>query len=620
MAVRWQWYVSGAMLAGCCLAGCRDAPSPPVAPAAPVQSTVELREGKVTISGDDSLAAQLSWRVPAVDVTADTAAQSRRQARQALREGHLYEDGQAAIPLYLALLRLDAQDAVAVEGLRQSVTALLERGDIALELAGDDRDALQLSRAIAAVARVAAADAETVQAYQTRVDRAEEIWELNQRAEAELSAGRLGVEGENGAMPILRRVLQLQPDQPRALQTLAAVESAAIRQAEVAAEQGDFALAGSWLQRASQVRQDSPTIDDARERIDGLRQQRIRRLNDEAIAGLFELNGLARARRHLDAILQIAEPGNAVAADLRQRIDLATHYGLFRPGQAFTDALSGGGRGPQMRVVPHGAFHMGAPDGEPGADEAEQPTRYLRFDRGFALAVHEVTVGEFRRFKEATGHRTRAERRGYSLVWDERSGNFVRRSGADWHTDHAGAPAADTMPVLHVSPRDADAYAEWLAAQTGQRYRLPSEAEFEYALRAGTTSRYPWGDDRPPNGSGNMTGARERSPSGRSWANAFAGYADGYWGPAPVARFPANAYGLHDVSGNVSEWVADCWHHSYRRAPSDVAAWFNPGCRTRVIRGGSWSSAPPQMRSAWRAPADVDTTNAHIGFRVARDL
>ena len=176
------------------------------------------------------------------------------------------------------------------------------------------------------------------------------------------------------------------------------------------------------------------------------------------------------------------------------------------------------------------------------------------------------------------------------------------------------------MPVLHVSAKDAGAYVEWLSAQSGRRYRLPSEAEFEYAFRAGSSARYPWGEGVPPEGAGNMTGTLDQSPGGRRWGNAFPNYGDGYWGPAPVASFSPNSWGVHDLAGNVSEWMGDCWHASYRRAPGDGSAWFNPGCRDQVIRGGSWASSPAQTRASWRALASVDTTNARIGFRVARDL
>src|SRR5690606_29656490 len=177
----------------------------------------------------------------------------------------------------------------------------------------------------------------------------------------------------------------------------------------------------------------------------------------------------------------------------------------------FTDALETGGRGPRMVVVPHGAFTMGAPEDENGSSDQERPQRNIRFDRGFAMAMTETTVGEFRRFVNATGHQTRASRRGFSMAWDERSGNFLRSSSVDWRSDHAGRRAADAMPVLHVSAEDAQAYVEWLSAQTGQRYRLPSEAEFEYALRAGSPTPFPWGEGSPPEGSGNFTGARDRS-------------------------------------------------------------------------------------------------------------
>ena len=97
-------------------------------------------------------------------------------------------------------------------------------------------------------------------------------------------------------------------------------------------------------------------------------------------------------------------------------------------------------------------------------------------------------------------------------------------------------------------------------------------------------------------------------------------YGDGWWGPAPVGTLAANGFGLHDIAGNVSEWVADCWHAGYRRAPANGSAWVNPGCRDRMYRGGSWASAPAQVRSAWRASGGTDVTNARVGFRVVRQL
>src|SRR5690606_41248421 len=123
------------------------------------------------------------------------------------------------------------------------------------------------------------------------------------------------------------------------------------------------------------------------------------------------------------------------------------------PGQGFTDA-AGTGRGPQMVVVPHGGFSMGAADDDRDAEDSERPRRNIRFERGFALALTEVTVGEFRRLVEATGYRTRAERRGFSMAFDARSGDFELRSGVDRRSDFAGGRAGGGLPLLHVRARD----------------------------------------------------------------------------------------------------------------------------------------------------------------------
>ena len=589
------------------------------APAAGATDT-GARRGSVTVSGDDAQADALNWRVPEVAVTAGDAPAARRRADQARRAGRLYEDAEAAIPLYLAVLRAVPDGRPARQGLALALREVLARGGRALDASSADPAALAQARELAAVARTVAPADTQVLAYLARVDRADRLAALNAAGEDELAAGRYGAQG-GGALARFREALQLDPADARALQGVAAVESGLVRTAEAAAERGDFVDAGRWLELAARVRPGSRTIDDARERVEDLRRSRIARLRDAGLRVLAEYDGVRKARDRLAELLRIAHSGDPAATELRTRIDLATHYGLFRPGQVFTDALRNGGRGPQMIVVPHGAFRMGAEDDEPGAHSYEKPARYLRFDRGFAMSVREVTVGEFRRYLAASGARTRAGRRGFSMPYDERSNNFVRRSGIDSGSDYLGNRAADDLPVLHVSASDADGYAEWLSEQTGHAYRLPSEAEFEYALRAGGTGRHPWGDAPiPPAGSGNFTGGRDRSPGGRRWANAIIGYGDGYWGPAPAGSFRANAFGLKDLAGNVSEWVADCWHDGYRRAPKRPDAWENPGCRTRVIRGGSWASSPAQLRSAWRAPLERDTTNAQIGFRVVRDL
>lgn len=598
------------------LAGCsRDAADPGGADA----GADAIRMPSVTVTGDDSGVEELNWRPPQVALAADDVADAHRRAADALSGGRLFDGPDDAIPLYLALLRLDADDTRAKTGLDRSLDRLLEQGAQALRHAEDRTESLRRARQIAAVARTVAPGDAAVSAYLAKVDEVDQLTRLNLASERALREGRLGEAG-GGALAGFREVLKWKPGQPRALQGIAAVESAMIRRAEEAALASDFGTARIWLAHAAKVREDAQTVADARVRVEAIRLARIVELRDAGVRDMATPLGLKDARIKLAEVLRIAEPGNRVAADFRQRIDLATHYGQFRPGQAFTDSLHHGGRGPEMVVVPHGGFLMGAADDENGAADAEKPAHYVRFDRGFAMARHPVTVGEFRRFVDATQYRPRATRRGHSVVYDERSGNFVRRSGVDWQSDYAGQPASDDMPVLHVSVYDAEAYAEWLAGQTGHGYRLPSEAEYEYALRAGQQGRYPWGNGQPPRGVANLTGGNDRSPSGRTWNNAFVGYGDGYWGPAPVGKFRANAFGLKDLDGNTSEWVGDCWHASYRRAPADGATWFNPGCRSRVVRGGSWASSPAQARSAWRSSSDSDMTNARVGFRVVRGI
>jgi formylglycine-generating enzyme required for sulfatase activity len=164
--------------------------------------------------------------------------------------------------------------------------------------------------------------------------------------------------------------------------------------------------------------------------------------------------------------------------------------------------------------------------------------------------------------------------------------------------------------VINVNWEDAVAYADWLSQQTGNAYRLPSEAEWEYAARAGSTTRYSWGDDSDQYGGGwaNCNGCGSR------WDNKQT---------APVGSFGANGFGLSDMAGNVWEWIQDCWHESYRNAPLDGSAWLEDDkgdCSARVIRGGSWGSTLKFLRPAERHWGHPAKRNGTLGFRLAQDL
>jgi len=560
-----------------------------------------------------------AWVPPALELPPEGVRDALRKADAALAEGRLYRRADDAVPLYLAVRAVRPQERAAARGLEKSRARLLASIRRLLEQPDDQRRALAEAAEQIAVALYLAPGGKAELDLQRRIQVARHLLALNRAGEEALRRGSLDEAG--GAAGAFARVLSLDPGNDRARQGLAAVESGLLRQAEGAAEHAGFDVVPAWLERAARIRDDAPTVADARKWIEAMREAQLAALRDGGLRDLTSPAGLKAAREKLEQALRIALPADPAVAVLRERIELVAHYGSFRPGQVFSDALLDGGRGPQMIVVPHGGFQMGAGDAEPGARDAERPQHYVRFERGFAMTITEVTVAEFGRFVAATQARPRATRRGHSVVYDERSGNFVRRNGADWQAGYNGARAQPGSPVMHVSVRDAEAYAVWLSAQTGRYYRLPSEAEFEYALRAGTTGRYPWGNAGvPPEGSGNYTGGKDVSPGGRHWQNAFIGYGDGYWGAAPVASFAANAWGLHDMGGNLSEWVADCWHASYRRAPADGAAWYNPGCRQRVVRGGNWANAPEQARAAWRLSQDSDVTSARIGFRLVRGI
>ena len=158
--------------------------------------------------------------------------------------------------------------------------------------------------------------------------------------------------------------------------------------------------------------------------------------------------------------------------------------------------------------------------------------------------------------------------------------------------------------MINVSWEDAVAYAEWLSAQTGERYRLPSEAEWEYAARAGSATKYSWGNEIGHN---------------RANCNACGSQWDGEK-TAPVGSFGPNAWGLHDMHGNLWEWVQDCWNDNYQGAPADGSAWTSGDCEIRVLRGGSWINQPGYLRAAFRNWFTTGGGASALGFRVARTL
>ena len=235
------------------------------------------------------------------------------------------------------------------------------------------------------------------------------------------------------------------------------------------------------------------------------------------------------------------------------------------------DELKDGTLGPEMVVIPAGSFVMGSSE-----QEDEGPPHRVTLSRSFAMGKCPVTFQEYDHFAEATGRTLPADN--------------------GW--------GRDRQPVINISWADAVAYAEWLSEQAGKRYRLPTEAEWEYAARAGTESAYWWGDEIGQNRA-NCDGC------GSPWDDLQ---------PAPVSSFPPNAFGLHEMLGNVWEWIEDCWHDDYNDAPTDGSAWLGDESGPRMVRGGSWAVGPEHLRSALRYGASPDELLDSLGFRLVREL
>ncbi len=239
----------------------------------------------------------------------------------------------------------------------------------------------------------------------------------------------------------------------------------------------------------------------------------------------------------------------------------------------FQDRMRDGSLGPEMVALRGGNFTRG--DLQGGGDSDEHPPQDIRL-APFAIGVYEVTFEEYDRFAKTT--------------------NDERPEDEGW--------GRERRPVINVSWDQAKKYTEWLTRQTGESYRLPTDAEWEYAARAGSKTQFWWGNQTDV-AKANCAGCGSLWDSEKS---------------SPVGRFPANPFGLHDTAGNVFEWVIDCWSNSFAEAPRDGAPYLRPECGVRVIRGGAWSFPPAESRSANRWRNFQSRRSDDTGFRVVRLL
>jgi formylglycine-generating enzyme required for sulfatase activity len=268
------------------------------------------------------------------------------------------------------------------------------------------------------------------------------------------------------------------------------------------------------------------------------------------------LGGIAMAIAALFLLVCAAESSGAVESDQQPL-----------PGELFRDCSDC----PELVVVPSGEFDMGS-----NTKPSEQPVHHISIQKNFAIGRRDVTFAE----------------------WDR----CVAQSGCKFNPSDQGWGRGD-RPVTNISWDDAKEFVAWLSKTTGKSYRLPTEAEWEYAARGGATTPYWWGKELGV---------------GHAQCVECGGSMNGK--TVPSGTFRANAFGLYDTAGNAAEWVEDCWNPTYSGAPNDASAWTNGDCSLRVLRGGSFADKALAVRSSARFRYDEDVRYYANGFRVARDL
>ena len=260
------------------------------------------------------------------------------------------------------------------------------------------------------------------------------------------------------------------------------------------------------------------------------------------------------------------------------------YFGTFSPLYAaeqadtlsstpYQDKMINGRLGPKMITLPAGSFKMGDIQGV--GKSYEQPVHLVTISKPFSISKFPITFSEYDAFSKATGRK---------LV------------------DQYKWPRGQ-YPVINVNWEDAKDYARWLSKETNKTYRLPSEAEWEYAARAGSIEQYPWGNDI------GINNAHCTSCSDTPMKNQT----------APVGKYPANKWGIYDMIGNVWEMTADCWNYDYVNAPKDGSAWISGDCTRLVLRGGSWGDTPNDLRSSTRLRSYAKARTVNIGFRLVKE-
>ena len=341
------------------------------------------------------------------------------------------------------------------------------------------------------------------------------------------------------------------------------------------------------------------------------------------LAGTFLLVGLVFAyfkmqtEPPMELVTQVRDEEDKLAKRIAKPSPLKSASSPKRqPGTVFQETLKDGSKSPEMVVIPTGSFLMGSPNDEPGRSGDEGPQHIVNITEPFAIGRYEVTVGQFRKFNKATGYRTDAEKGDGCFTY---AGEWKKIKNANW--DSPQFEQNDRHPVVCVSWTDTKAYIDWLNAETsGKPFRLPSESEWEYTVRAESDTSRPWGTKSSATCKYANVADNTLKQTLPEWPYSIHDCFDGYVYTAPVDTFTKNKFGLYNLIGNAWEWVQDTWHENYKSAPTDGSAWVDIDSELRVLRGGSWNIKPDSARSAIRDGGNPADSGSVVGFRLAQDI
>jgi formylglycine-generating enzyme required for sulfatase activity len=483
------------------------------------------------------------------------------------------------------------------------------------EYAIDNNDVNELKLTISRLKSINKTHA-SIKSLQSKLSTINTINKLYENGIAQIADGEIVNDNSDGAWHIAKQCMELDPENSKSIALKEQVTSILTGQAIRAAEESYFIIADEQIKQAALLDPESLTVQSTIETVDDIKQQRYLWLEQQISLAIDKVN-IEDTKK---IVQQLSDLGldQSQLKEYENEIQRMTLYGEHEPLDLFTPNNPEDLDLPAMVVMPAGEFYMGKVKGQ----KHELPVHKVEINYGFAVSQNEITVAQFKEFIKQTKFKTDAETNKSSRVYDIRPGSMKSTSRVTWRPNSLGTKAKDSEPVIHVSWNDVTAYIDWLSQNTNKKFRLLSESEFEYILRSGAYTKYPWGDGSPAQVIENITGKLDKTRSNKHirWTDGFEKYNDGHWGPAPVGSFIPNPFRLNDISGNVMEWVSDCWHDSYTRAPKNGQAWINPGCDNHVIRGGSWSSAPVEFEASHRFKALKNFSDPRLGFRVALDL